>query len=99
MPIYPGAAQIQQATWTVPPQQEEWSTWEWRYYETGDSVEAVTNFYKSQMPGKGWENESWMTMKDFALAYYTKNNERDGAMVWIGSDEGRKTNRNFMPPP
>ena len=94
MPVYTGANQIQEMTWTIPSEEGEWSNVEWRYYETSASVSEVTAFYKSQMPGKGWEEMGWMDwtgmeMEDMQWGYYTKNNEQDVAMVWIGSQEGK----------
>jgi len=75
-------------TWTIPSEEGEWTQLEWRYYETGASVSTVTDFYKSQMPGNGWEEPFWMESSELSWSYYSKNNEQDGAMVWIGSEEG-----------
>lgn len=89
MPVYPGANQIQEMTWTIPSEEEEWSKAEWRYYETGASVSEVAAFYKSQMPGKGWQEPAWMDMVEMQWGLYSKNNEHDVAMVWISSEEGK----------
>jgi len=89
MPVYPGVNQVQKGAWSIPPEEGEWSRVEWRYYETGDSVSTVAAFYKSQMPGKGWEETFWMEMDEMRWGYYSKNNEQDAAMVWVGSDEGK----------
>ena len=88
MPVYSGANQVQKGSWSIPPEEGEWSKVEWHYYETGDSVSAVASFYKSQMPTKGWQETMWMEMEEMSWGYYSKNNEQDGAMVWVGSDEG-----------
>ena len=89
MPVYPGANQVTQATWSIPQEEGDFSKIEWRYYETGDSVSTVTDFYKSEMPGKGWEETFWMETDEMRWGYYAKNNEQDGAMVWVGFDEGK----------
>jgi len=94
MPVYPGANRIQEMTWTIPSEEGEWTELEWRYYETSGSVSAVTTFYKSQMPAKGWQEQGWMDwsgmeMEEMQWGYYTKNNEQDVAWVWIGSEEGK----------
>ena len=89
MPVYPGAKQIQEMAWTIPSEEGEWTKAEWRYYETGDSVSTVTTFYKSQMPGKGWQDTFWMEMEEMQWGCYIKNNEQDVAWVWIGSEEGK----------
>jgi len=89
MPVYPGANRIQEMTWTIPSEEGEWTKLEWRYYETGASVSTVTDFYKSQMPGNGWQETFWMEMEEMQWGYYSKNNEQDVAWVWIGSEEGK----------
>jgi hypothetical protein len=89
MPVYPGANQIEEMTWTIPSEDEEWSKAEWRYYETSASVSEVAAFYKSGMPGKGWQEPAWMDMVEMQWGYYSKNNEQDVAMVWISSEEGK----------
>lgn len=89
MPVYSGAKQVTKGTWTIPPAEGEWSKVEWRYYETGDSVSTVVAFYKSQMPGKGWQEMAWMEMEGVSWGYYSKNDEQDEAMVWTGSDDGK----------
>jgi len=88
MPIYSGAKQAQKGSWSIPVEEGEWSHVEWRYYETGDSADKVASFYKSQMPGKGWHEDMWMEAEGIAWAFYTKNNEADGAMFWVSSEEG-----------
>jgi hypothetical protein len=87
IPLYSGASQVQKGSWAIPAEQGEWSKVEWRYYETGDSTDDVASFYKSSMPGKGWDEMMWMEAEGIAWAYYTKNNEKDGAMFWCSLDE------------
>lgn len=91
MPVYSGASQIQKGSWAIPAEQGEWSKVEWRYYETGDSTDAVASYYKAQMLNKGWSEMMWMEAEGIAWAYYTKNSEKDGAMFWctVDEDEGK----------
>ena len=88
IPLYSGAEQVQKGSWAIPPEQGEWAKVEWRYYETGDSVDDVAAFYKSQMPGQGWQEVVWMEAEGVVWGYYSKNDEADGAMFWCGSEEG-----------
>lgn len=92
MPVYTGANRIQEMTWTIPPAEGEWVKLEWRYYETRDSVSEVAAFYKSQMPAYGWGEQFWyvmeVEMEEMQWGWYTKNNEQDVAMIWIGFEEG-----------
>ena len=88
MPVYPGANQVQKGSWSIPPAEGDYSKVEWRYYETGDSMSTVASYYRSQMPAEGWQEMGWMEMEDVSWGYYSKNNEQDGAMIWVGSDEG-----------
>ena len=87
IPLYSGASQVQKGSWALPAEQGEWSKVEWRYYETNDSTDDVASFYKSNMPGKGWDEMMWMEAEGIAWAYYTKNSEKDGAMFWCSLDE------------
>lgn len=89
IPVYSGADQIQKGSWAMPPAQGEWTKVEWRYYETGDSVDQVASFYRDKMPDKGWDEMMWMEVEGMAWAYYAQNNEKDGAMFWVTSDEDK----------
>lgn len=88
MPIYGGADQIQKGSWSIPADEGDYSKVEWRYYETGDSIEDVVDFYKDKMPDNGWQEMMWMDVMEAAWGFYTKNNEKDGAYVWMMEDEG-----------
>ena len=89
MPIYPGVGQIQKGSWSIPPAEGDYSKFEWRYYETNDSLAKVAAFYRSQMPAKGWEEKGWMDVQQMNWGMYDKNNEKDAAMVWVNSQEGK----------
>jgi hypothetical protein len=89
MPIYSGVGQIQKGSWSIPPAEGDYSKFEWRYYETNDSLDKVATFYRSQMPAKGWEEKGWMEVQQMNWGMYNKNNEKDAAMVWVNSQEGK----------
>ena len=89
MPIYSGASQIQKGSWAIPPAEGDYSKFEWRYYEVKDSLDKIAAFYRSQMPNKGWEEKGWMEVQQMNWGMYTKNDEKDAAMVWINSEEGK----------
>ena len=88
MPVYSGATNIQSASWAVPPAGGDYSKVEWRYYTSGDSISAVASFYKAQMPGQGWQQTAWIDTQQGSWGSFTKNNEQDAALVWIGPGEG-----------
>lgn len=90
IPIYAGAEQIQKGNWAMPPAQGDWSKVEWRYYRMNDEVNdvgMVTMFYKMEMQKNGWQEIERTETQDMSWGYYSKNNEQDGAIVWVGSDE------------
>jgi hypothetical protein len=88
VPIYGGADEIQEFNISIPPDEGEYSRVEWRYYETGDDVNDVVDFYKDKMPDNGWEEMMWMDAMEIAYGMYMKNNEADAAMIWVATDNG-----------
>ena len=54
-----------------------------------NDVRMVTMFYKMEMPKNGWKEIDQMQTQDMNWGYHTKNNEKDGATVWIGNDDGK----------
>jgi len=91
MPIYSGAGQIQKGSWSIPPAEGDYGRFEWRYYESSDSLEKVAAFYKSQMTAKGWAEQGWMEIQEMNWGMFNKNNENDAAMVWVSTQEGKTT--------
>ena len=89
IPVYPDAKQVQKGSWLIPPAEGEYSKVEWLYYETSDSVDTVSSFYKGQMPNNRWKEMGWMETPEMNWGMYSKNNEHDAAMVWMGLDEDR----------
>lgn len=88
VPIYGGASQVQEFNISIPPEEGEYSRVEWRYYETGDDIDKVVDFYKDKMPDNGWDEMMWMDMMEIAYGMYMKNNEKDACMVWLSGMEG-----------
>jgi hypothetical protein len=86
IPVYTGADSVQQASWSIPPAEGEYARVEWRYYETGASLDDVADFYQSEMPDNGWNEQGNMNTPMMKWFVYTKNNENDSAMIWVSSD-------------
>jgi len=64
---------------------------EWRYYKLDDpytSIAMVTMFYRNEMPKNGWLENVWMETAGASWGAFSKNGERDNAIVRIGTDEG-----------
>lgn len=89
MPVYSGADQVQKGSWTIPPAEGDYSRMEWRYYETGDSLEKVSAYYKAQMPKQGWQEMGWMEVQNMNWGMYNKNDENDAAMIWMSSEDNQ----------
>lgn len=64
MPVYSGAKEIQKGSWATPPAEGDYSTVEWRYYQADADPSAVATFYKSAMPGEGWQEAAWVEMPE-----------------------------------
>jgi len=89
MPAYSGASHMVKGSWATPPEQGEWQRVEWRYYESGDSQSQIVAFYQSAMPANGWQQIASMEMEEVSWFYYAKNNEQDGAIVWVSEEDGQ----------
>ena len=89
VPVYSNATSVQKGSWTIPPAEGSWGTVAWKYYETADSTDKVTQFYDDQMPGNGWTEQANLNTAIFNWRFYTKNSENDAAMVWISSQNGQ----------
>ena len=88
IPIYSGAKSIQQLNMTVPGAApgQDYQKVEWRYYTTQDAVTKVADFYKAEMPKKGWKETLWMAAQDTAWGMYTSKDDNVGAGLFIGKD-------------
>lgn len=89
IPIYRGLQNVQQASYTIPPTQGDYAKFEWRYYESSDSVENIASFYKKEMPARGWTEAGWMEVPQMNYGIYNKNDEKDAAMVMVSSQGGK----------
>jgi len=90
VPVYAGAKEIQKGSWAIPADDGEFSKVTWKYYECSDSAAKVSAYYKDEMPEEDWNETFWMESQDTSWGYYYKNNQEDGAMVWVSTD-GNKT--------
>ena len=89
IPIYRGLQNVQQASYSTPPAQGDYAKFEWRYYESNDSVENIAAFYKKEMPARGWTEAGWMEVPQMNYGMFNKNDEKDAAMVMVSSQEGK----------
>ena len=90
MLVYPGASQVAKGSWMEPQQEKgELHKVEWQHYKTGDGKDKVFAFYRSGMPGKGWQQMMQMEMGELSWLIYTKNNEKDIAWVYVAEEDGQ----------
>src|SRR4030042_6166315 len=86
IPIYSGAKTVQEWKMSLPgvgPGQE-YEKVEWRYYTTKDAVAKVGDFYKAEMPKKGWKETLWMSAAEgLAWGMYQNKTERGGGGIFV----------------
>ena len=90
IPVYAGAKEEQQLKMQVPGATAgtDYSKVEWRYYTTKDAVAKVADFYKAEMPKKGWKETLWMAAAEgMAWGMYTNKDESVGTGVWVVKQE------------
>ncbi len=71
---------------------EDWEQSEWATYETGDSVDAVADFYKDKMPDNGWDEEGWFDVsfgEGAAWGNYTRDDGDSAAWVFMSGTDGK----------
>ena len=91
MPVYAGASQTDKGNWVLPPEDKDWLRVEWRYYrfaDTVNSVDMVSMFYRNEMPKNGWHENAWLDIQETSWGAFSKNDDRDDAIIWISSEEG-----------
>jgi hypothetical protein len=92
MPLFAGAKQIQKAKWSIPQSQDQdYTKMEWRFYETGATSKEVSAFYKDKMPAVGWTEAGWMDTEGNSWGWYSRNDEKDAAMVYVVTDNEKVT--------
>lgn len=91
IPIYPGAKSVQQLTSSVPGAApgQEYQKVEWRYYTSNDTVAKVGDFYKTEMPKKGWKETLWMTTDAMAWGAYANKDDSVEVGVYVIKDESQ----------
>ena len=57
--------------------------------QTPDSMDKISNFYKSQFDAKGWKVEATMTTDKMVMYKASKDNRE--MVVQVGSDGGKQT--------
>jgi hypothetical protein len=89
IPIYSGAKSVQEWKMSLPGMApgQEYEKVEWRYYTTQDAVTKVADFYRSEMPKKGWKETLWMAAQDTAWGMYTSKDDNVGAGIYVMKDE------------
>ncbi len=89
IPIYSGAKTVQEWKMSLPGAApgEEYEKVEWRYYTTKDAVAKVADWYKAEMPKKGWRETLWMSAEDMAWGMYTSKDDSVGAGIVVMKDE------------
>jgi hypothetical protein len=91
MPIFGYISQSEKGDWALPPESGVWARVEWRYYKLKElyaTIPEVTMFYRNEMPKNGWQENAWLDTPDNSWGTFSKNNGRDAAIVWIGTEEG-----------
>jgi hypothetical protein len=93
IPTYPSLRQVQKASQVMPQTAgyPGYTKAEVRMYETNDSPAKVADFYKAQMPAKGWGETQWLDTTQLNYGTYTKNNEADIAMIYVAAAGDGKT--------
>jgi hypothetical protein len=92
VPIYTYLDQSEKGDWALPPESGDWARVEWRYYKMDDpytSIAMITMFYRNEMPKNGWQETAWLDTPDNSWGTFSKNNGRDAAIVWIGTEDGK----------
>jgi len=90
VPVYPGASQAEEFSMTIPGAETgDYEKIEWRYYETGDSVDNVDSFYADKMPDNGWEETISMNMGEVSWSFWSKDTGDTGAYIAVINDDGQ----------
>jgi hypothetical protein len=98
VPIYPGADKLgsYSGDFSYPALvggdlgDEDYTNVEWGMYETDDSVDDVSDFYKDKMPDKGWDEEGWFDFTfetDVAWGGFTRDDGDSAAWIIIARNE------------
>ena len=97
IPVYPGADKTgdYSGDYSLPLlgedlDVEDYQDTQWAVYETGDSVDAVADFYRGKMTDAGWNEENWFDIsfgEGAAWGTYTKNDGDAAAWLVISGTE------------
>ncbi len=89
IPVYSGASQIQSTNWAAPPSDGDFVKIEWRYYDVNDSAAKIADYYKAQMPAKGWTQQAWTDTPNMSMGVYVKNDEKNTALIYVITEDGK----------
>lgn len=85
VPLYLGAREKEKFSVTLP-SKEELKEIEYKFYESKDKMEKIADFYKLEMPKRGWEG-SFLIASDFANGYYEKKEEKIIATIFLREEK------------
>jgi hypothetical protein len=90
IPVYTGARPAEDSGFGLTIQEDpSYPNAEWRFYETADAVEKVSEFYKTQMQSKGWTRESWADLGEMQYGSFQKNNETRRCLIYVIQSEDK----------
>jgi len=89
VPMYPNVEKAEDEGFSISvPGDPSFSQAEWRFYGSTDDYAKVVDFYKNEIPAKGWNKMMWMEADEMSWGSFEKNNESRIVMVYIVNDEG-----------
>jgi hypothetical protein len=90
IPVYTGARPAEDSGFGLTVQGDpSFPNAEWRFYDTADGVEKVSEFYKTQMKAKGWTRESWADLGEMQYGSFQKNNETRRCLIYVIQSEDK----------
>lgn len=93
IPVPSGATQAQALTSQIPMGQTPggYENMEWRAYQTGQSLDNLKSFYKSEMSKQGWTQNMWMEgsgeQGEMAWGLFSKGDQDEMAWVYVVPEE------------
>jgi hypothetical protein len=87
IPIYPGCTQLMKITGDEDNDGQP-GILDHRIYITSDSVEKVVNFYKTQMPLNGWNEDMWAE-STITIGSYSKSEKNSAAVIGIAPADAK----------
>jgi hypothetical protein len=89
IPIYPGAQVAEDQGFTISVGGDEsYSQIEWHFFASTDDFAKVVDFYKKQMPAKGWGKMTWVDLGEMSYGSFQKNDEIRTSLIYVIRSEG-----------